>query len=143
MPVLNPESIATLGLGSFPFARRYLGNRFLFLFLRILRCFSSPGIAHYTYLFSIMYHIFDMMGSPIRTSADQQLFALPRSFSQLTTSFIAFWCQGILPVLLVAFFYFSIAYARFSLCFISKTCFTRLSALFSFQCTLSCLIKFI
>ncbi len=31
------------GLGSFPFARRYLGNRFFFLFLRLLRCFSSPG----------------------------------------------------------------------------------------------------
>ena len=31
------------GLGSFPFARRYLGNRSFFLFLRVLRCFSSPG----------------------------------------------------------------------------------------------------
>ena len=32
------------GLGSFPFARRYLGNRqIFFLFLRLLRCFSSPG----------------------------------------------------------------------------------------------------
>ena len=31
------------GLGSFPFARRYSGNRVFFLFLRLLRCFSSPG----------------------------------------------------------------------------------------------------
>ena len=31
------------GLGSFPFARRYSGNRFFFLFLWVLRCFSSPG----------------------------------------------------------------------------------------------------
>ena len=31
------------GLGSSPFARRYLGNRSFFLFLRVLRCFSSPG----------------------------------------------------------------------------------------------------
>ena len=31
------------GLGSFPFARRYSENRFFFLFLRLLRCFSSPG----------------------------------------------------------------------------------------------------
>eukprot|EP00831_Metopus_contortus_P017096 TRINITY_DN1719_c0_g1_i17.p1 TRINITY_DN1719_c0_g1~~TRINITY_DN1719_c0_g1_i17.p1 ORF type:complete len:147 (+),score=9.07 TRINITY_DN1719_c0_g1_i17:150-590(+) len=30
------------GLGYFPFARRYLGNRFYFLFLGVLRCFSSP-----------------------------------------------------------------------------------------------------
>ena len=29
------------GLGSFRFARRYLGNRFFFLFLQLLRCFSS------------------------------------------------------------------------------------------------------
>ena len=31
------------GLGSFPFARRYLGNRCFFLFLLLLRCFSSEG----------------------------------------------------------------------------------------------------
>ncbi len=30
-------------LGSFHSARRYSGNRFFFLFLRLLRCFSSPG----------------------------------------------------------------------------------------------------
>ena len=37
----TPESKPS-GLASFPFARRYLGNRFYFLFLRVLRCFSSP-----------------------------------------------------------------------------------------------------
>ena len=31
------------GLGSSAFARRYLRNRVFFLFLRVLRCFSSPG----------------------------------------------------------------------------------------------------
>ena len=31
------------GLGSFHFARRYFGKRCFFLFLRLLRCFSSPG----------------------------------------------------------------------------------------------------
>ena len=35
------------GLGSFPFARRYSGNRVFFLFLRVLRCFSSPGSLPY------------------------------------------------------------------------------------------------
>ena len=30
------------GLGYFHFARHYSGNRYFFLFLRILRCFSSP-----------------------------------------------------------------------------------------------------
>ena len=41
--VRNPENIAILGLASFPFARRYLGNRCFFLFLLLLRCFSSEG----------------------------------------------------------------------------------------------------
>ena len=35
------------GLGSFHFARRYSGNRCFFLFLRLLRCFSSPGSLPY------------------------------------------------------------------------------------------------
>ena len=34
------------GLGSSHFARRYSGNRSFFLFLRVLRCFSSPGSPH-------------------------------------------------------------------------------------------------
>ena len=29
------------GLGSFPFARRYSGNRVFFFFLQVMRCFSS------------------------------------------------------------------------------------------------------
>ena len=37
------------GLASFPFARRYLGNRGCFLFLRVLRCFSSPRYLIRTY----------------------------------------------------------------------------------------------
>ena len=49
--VLNPENIATLGLASFPFARRYSENRCFFLFLRLLRCFSSAGYLRYTILF--------------------------------------------------------------------------------------------
>ena len=45
--VLTPECTHP-GLGSFLFARRYSGNRFFFLFLRLLRCFSSPGSLRYT-----------------------------------------------------------------------------------------------
>ena len=44
--VLTPQN-KFRGLGSFPFARRYLGNRCFFLFLRVLRCFSSPGSLPY------------------------------------------------------------------------------------------------
>ena len=38
----NPICISTYGLGSFYFARHYSRNRFFFLFLWVLRCFSSP-----------------------------------------------------------------------------------------------------
>src|SRR5699024_986675 len=81
------------GLGWFPFAHRYLGNRVFFLFLQVLRCFSSPG-----WPLTPMYSAQDTafaVGFPIRTSPDQRLYATPRSFSQRNTSFIASLCQGI------------------------------------------------
>ena len=37
------------GLGCFHFARHYFGNRGFFLFLRLLRCFSSAGWLHINY----------------------------------------------------------------------------------------------
>ena len=45
----NPMCITTHGLGSSYFARHYSRNRFLFLFLWVLRCFSSPRslLIHY------------------------------------------------------------------------------------------------
>ena len=46
----NPERPETLGLASFLFARRYYGNRFFILLLRVLICFSSPGALLYVYL---------------------------------------------------------------------------------------------
>ena len=39
----NPLSISTKCLGSSYFARHYFRNRVYFLFLRVIRCFSSPG----------------------------------------------------------------------------------------------------
>ena len=44
-------------------------------------------------------------GYPIRKSPDHSVFAAPRSLSQLITSFIAYWHQGIHYVLLVAFLF--------------------------------------
>ena len=41
--IRNPYEENFIGLGSSPFARRYSGNRFFFLLLGVLRCFSSPG----------------------------------------------------------------------------------------------------
>ena len=46
MRSITPECTHS-GLGSFHFARRYFGNHGCFLFLRLLRCFSSPGSPPY------------------------------------------------------------------------------------------------
>ena len=84
------------GLGSFPFARRYLGNHCCFLFLRVLRCFSSPGMAPHTLFYSGMGTATQLaVGCPIRVSTDRSLLAAPRGFSQLAAPFFALWHQGI------------------------------------------------
>ena len=95
-----PTSRNCLGLGSSPFARHYLGNHCCFLLLRVLRCFSSPGSPPD----KSGYHDFIVVGCPIRTSADQPVFASPRSLSQLITSFFAFESQGILHTPFSTFF---------------------------------------
>ena len=65
--------------------------------------------------------VFNPPGFPIRTSPDQFLFADPRSFSQLTTSFIASGSQGILRSLLFSFSYFSSEYiATFTSQFLTR-----------------------
>ena len=81
----------TAGLGSSPFARRYWGNRCYFLFLQVLRCFSSLRSPQPDRLMTGSLP----PGCPIRTSADLSAFAAPRSFSQLVTSFFASESQGI------------------------------------------------
>ena len=54
MQVLQPQyGRNRTGLGCFPFARHYSGNRCCFLFLRVLRCFSSPGWLSHAYGFSM------------------------------------------------------------------------------------------
>ena len=47
--VHNPKKITSLGLGSSSFARHYLRNRVFFLFLQVLRCFSSLRSLHIHY----------------------------------------------------------------------------------------------
>ena len=101
--VRNPDGITTFGLAFFPFARRYLGNRFFFLFLRLLRCFSSAGIPPLCYFI----HITVTMHEHSRVSTFgnlrvKRIFAPNRSLSQLIASFIGTWCQGIHPALLLA-----------------------------------------
>ena len=93
--VLTPGSKLP-GLGSSAFARRYLRNRYYFLFLRLLRCFSSPGSLRMP-MYSAYGDWLCQPGSPIRRSADHCSCAAPRGFSQLITPFIGSQCQGIRP----------------------------------------------
>ena len=86
------------GLGSSPFARRYLENRFYFLFLPLLRCFSSRTYLSRVYSPSIQVLPFGYLRL-------FRLLAPQRSFSQLITSFFGFSCLGILRVPLFRFFH--------------------------------------
>ena len=94
--VLHPKSITTSGLGSSDFARHYFRNRSYFLFLRVIRCFSSPGSPHYAMYLRNDTITLLMVSFLIRISTDHGLFATPRSFSQLVTSFFGAMYQGIL-----------------------------------------------
>ena len=87
------------GLGSSHFDRHYFGNRSFFLFLQVLRCFSSLRLLRDC----SRRPVFNRPGSPIRICADQFLFADPRAFSQLTTSFFASGSLGIPRSLLFTF----------------------------------------
>ena len=96
--VLQPRRCRnTAGLGSSAFARRYLRNHCCFLFLRVLRCFSSPGWP------PAGWHASCMPGCPIRKSADLGVFATPHGLSQLVTSFVASESLGIPRTLLLDF----------------------------------------
>ena len=94
--VRYPAHIAICGLGSSDFARHYFRNRYFFLFLRVMRCFSSPGSPRIP-----IDSVYDtttllVVSSLIRKSAGQRSFATLRSLSQLVTSFIGAIYQGIL-----------------------------------------------
>ena len=90
------------GLGCCDFARHYYRNRGFFLFLLVLRWFTSQGSLVPDYGFIGPYGGFTPVGFPIRKSPDQSLLAAPRGLSQLATSFIAVFCQGIHHAPLVA-----------------------------------------
>ena len=83
--------------GLFRFRSPLLSESIIFfLFLRVIRCFSSPGSLRIP-----IDSVYDTMtllivSSLIRISTDRGLFAAPRSFSQLVTSFFGAMYQGIL-----------------------------------------------
>ena len=87
--------------GLFPGRSPLLGESLTyFLFLRVLRCFSSPRSPHD----SVMMTALRRPGCPIRKSAGQGSFAPNRGLSQLITSFIASVSLGIRHTPFLTFF---------------------------------------
>ena len=74
------------GLGSSAFARRYLRNHCCFLFLSLLRCFTSGGSPPVT-MDSLQDPRFFTVGVAPFGNPRINLFAAPRGLSQLVTSF--------------------------------------------------------
>ena len=84
----NPAWPKPHGLGCSHFARHYLGNHCCFLFLGVLRCFSSPGVPPYAYGFSVEYHPITDGGLPhSEIPGSKPAYGSPRRF-------------GVCPVLL-------------------------------------------
>ncbi len=76
MQSYNPAAARHPGLGCSLFARHYSGNHYCFLFLSLLRCFSSGG------WLSFEYTDFIGMGCPIRIPGDIALVcSSPRLFA--------------------------------------------------------------
>ena len=65
-----PKHRNATGLGSSDFARHYFRNRDFFLFLQVLRWFTSLGSLTPAYVFSRVFLRFAQVGFPIRRSPD-------------------------------------------------------------------------
>ena len=89
-----------LRFGLLPFRSPLLWKSLLFSFPPGTEMFQFPGFA--LRLHGVSRQV--GMGCPIRISTDQWLFAPPRSFSQLITSFFASGSLGIPRTPLVTFF---------------------------------------
>ena len=98
----NPHEAGTSWVWAIPrsLATTY-GIIVYFLFLRVLRCFSSPRSPPQI----SGYQACSLMGCPIRKSPGQWIFAPYRGLSQLITSFIACKSQGIHRTPFPTFFY--------------------------------------
>ena len=103
-PMRNPCRVSHAnGLASSDFARHYSRNHFCFLFLWVLRCFTSPRSLHTPYFIQMWVTGHDSsrvppFGHPRITAR----LPTPQGFSQAPTSFIGSRCQGIHHVPLTA-----------------------------------------
>src|SRR5665213_640142 len=92
----TPNSLfKSFGLGYSDFARHYVRNHGCFLFLQVLRWFTSLSLLNHPMYSDECNWCSHQLGFPIRKSPDHRLLASSRGLSQLTASFIACLCQGI------------------------------------------------
>ncbi len=96
----RPQSIPQHKFRLLPFRSPLLGESFLFL--RVLRCFSSPRALHQTYVFSLGCRISHPAGFPIRKPPTLRPHTARRGFSQCTASFVGTQRLGILLAPLLA-----------------------------------------
>ena len=97
------------GLASSVFARHYLRNHGCFLFLWVLRCFTSPRSLLPPYVFRRRSPDITPVSFEVSLFGDPRIGArlpTPRGLSQVTTSFVGSWCQGIHRLPLVACCYY-------------------------------------
>ena len=87
----TPKLPKQLWFRLFPFRSPLLRESIFLYFPAGTKMFQFPALAHLA-----MWLVFNQPGCPIRISADQLMFANHRSFSQLTTSFLAHRSLGIL-----------------------------------------------
>ena len=96
-------------MASSAFARHYLRNHGCFLFLWVLRCFTSPRSLQLPYVFRQRSPDITPVSFEVSLFGDPRIEArlpAPRGLSQVTTSFIGSWCQGIHRLPLVACCYY-------------------------------------
>ena len=99
----------TYGLACSAFAHVYLRNHYCFLFLWVLRYFTSPRSLLLPYIFRQRSPDITPVSFEVSLFGDPRIEArlpAPRGLSQVTTSFIGSWCLGIHRLPLVACFYY-------------------------------------
>jgi hypothetical protein len=94
-PATPDSPCESSGLGFSAFARHYSRNHGCFLFLGVLRWFTSPGSLVHPMDSDARNECSHSLGFPIRKSPDHSLLAASRGLSQLTASFFAFLRLGI------------------------------------------------
>ena len=83
-PAVRTPTCTQIGLGSSAFARRYSQNRCFFLFLRLLRCFSSPGSPPYVMDWRMDDTSSSYRVSPFRHLRIKDYLHLPAAFRSLS-----------------------------------------------------------